>query len=148
MALGRRHGFARAFGDVFPLVRIIVGGLRAGAGRAGAGGAVVLAGERYAVALVGAGLRRGGPALAAVARAPAREAASAAAVMAVLAFITKILRPDYQLKIGRGGSLAVRRSLAALHRGLRPPREEVTARGDHETVNEGTFAIRVRRLEA
>jgi hypothetical protein len=31
-----------------------------------------------------------------VARAPASEAASAAAVMAVLAFIRKILRPDYQ----------------------------------------------------
>ena len=37
---------------------IVVGGLGAGAGRASAGGAIVLAGERDAVALVGAGLRR------------------------------------------------------------------------------------------
>ena len=43
--------------------RIIVDGRSAGAARAGAGGAVVLAGERDAVALVGAGLRRGGTGL-------------------------------------------------------------------------------------
>src|SRR6516164_4612039 len=60
VALRRRGPFARALGDVLPLVRIVVDGLRSGAARAGAGGAVVLAGERNAIALVGAGLDRRG----------------------------------------------------------------------------------------
>src|SRR5271157_5920731 len=50
------HVLAGPLGDIFPVMRVVVGGLRAGAAGAGAGGAVVLAGERDAVALVGAGL--------------------------------------------------------------------------------------------
>src|SRR5271156_152782 len=52
------HLFAAALGDIFPVMRIVVDGRGAGAGRAGAGGAIVLAGERDAEALVGARLRR------------------------------------------------------------------------------------------
>src|SRR5271157_2725020 len=56
------HVLAGSLGDIFPVMRVVVGGLRAGAAGAGAGGAVVLAGEGDAVALVGAGLcgRRAG----------------------------------------------------------------------------------------
>ena len=60
MALGGLDVLAGALGDIFPMGGIVIDGRCSGAGRAGAGGAVVLAGERDAVALVGARLHRGG----------------------------------------------------------------------------------------
>src|SRR5271166_975248 len=53
------HALAASIGDIFPVMRIVVDGRCAGAARAGAGCAVVLAGERDAVALVGPGLDGG-----------------------------------------------------------------------------------------
>ena len=63
VALGGLHAFAGALGDIFPGMRVVVDGRGARAAGAGAGGAIVLAGQRDAVALVGAGLGRGGAGL-------------------------------------------------------------------------------------
>src|ERR1700722_17164721 len=61
MAFRRRHAFASALSDIFPVAGIVIDGRRSGAARAG--GAIVLAGQGDAVALVGSGLCRGGPRL-------------------------------------------------------------------------------------
>src|ERR1700735_2670268 len=63
MAFRRRHAFASALGDIFPVAGIVIDGRRSGAARSGAGGAIVLAGHGDTVALVGSGLGRGGPRL-------------------------------------------------------------------------------------
>ena len=44
------HGDAFALGDIFPGIALIIGGRRARAAGAGARGAIILAGERYAKA--------------------------------------------------------------------------------------------------
>src|SRR5437764_14241688 len=57
VALGRLDGRAGAVGDIFERTAVIVLARGSGAGRAGARGAIVLAGERNAEALLLAGLR-------------------------------------------------------------------------------------------
>ncbi len=92
MALRSLHALARAFGDIFPMPGIVIDGRGARATRAGAGGAIVLAGKRNPVALVRARLRGGGTGLGGGGgRAAASEQARVAAVMADLAFMGVIL---------------------------------------------------------
>jgi hypothetical protein len=52
--------FARARGDILPVMRIIIDGLSPGARRASASRAVILTRKRDAIALVHVGLHRGG----------------------------------------------------------------------------------------
>ena len=59
VALRRHHRVASALLHIFPGVGVVVDGGGARAGGAGAGRAIVLARERNAIALVGAGLDRG-----------------------------------------------------------------------------------------
>ena len=113
------------------MVGVIVDRRRACAARAGAGGAIVLAGERDAVALVGARLIGAGPALAAEASASATasEPASVAAVKAVLAFMGDVLVEKKRVFFERRLSWRPPAELSALHRVFRDGAAEVTGRG-------------------